>query len=203
MHPGVVEKLMQVFGSNNFERTIPEMYVDRLGLVTVGIGFLLKTATDAKKLCFTNKKTLKAASAAEIESEWKRANALGPGANRIVPNPALVLSASEIEKEFKKRAKEFESILKTKVPCSVYFGKLDKWPADAQLGLLAMAWSGPYKIASFVNFRAACKAMEFATAATESHMKVRDQYNIFFAACFKNASDVLKTGAPISVLRYK
>ena len=68
-------------------------------------------------------------------NEFASTPALGPGANRIVPNPILLLSASEIEKVFKKRAKEFESILKTQVPCSVYFGKLDNRPADAQLGL--------------------------------------------------------------------
>jgi hypothetical protein len=203
MHAGVVEKLMQVLGSKNFERTIHEMYVDKLGLVTVGIGFLLKTAGDAKKLAFTNKKTLKRASAAEIEAEWKRTNALGSGANRIVPNPTLEISNMEIEREFRKRANQFEHILKTRAPCCIYFGKLDDWPADAQLGLLAMSWSGPYKIASFVNFRKACKSMEFDKAAKESHMRVREQYNRFFATCFKNASDVMKTGASKSVLRYK
>ena len=71
MHPGVVEKLMQVFGSKNFERTIHEMYVDKLGLVTVGIGFLLKTAAEAQKLNFRSKNTRKAASAAEIAAEWE------------------------------------------------------------------------------------------------------------------------------------
>ena len=110
---------------------------------------------------------------------------------------------SEIEREFRVRANQFEAILKTRGPCSIYFGKLDNWPADAQLGLLAMAWSGPYKIAGFEKFRTACKNMDFTTAAKESHMKVREQYNIFFASCFKNASDALKSNAPISVLRYK
>jgi len=203
MHTVVVEKLMQVLGRKNFEGTIHEMYVDKLGLVTVGIGFLLATAAEAKKLAFTNKKTKKMASAAEIEAEWKRTKALGPGANKIVPNPTLELSIIEIEREFRKRAGQFESILKTRSPCNFYFGKLDEWPADAQLGLLAMSWSGPYKIASFVNFRKACKSMDFAIAAKESHMLVREQYNKFFAACFKNASNVMKTGSSRMILNYK
>jgi hypothetical protein len=49
------------------------------------------------------------------------------------------------------------------------FAEFDDWPADAQLGLLSMAWAlGP--AFRFLNFQAACQARDFRTAAVESHM---------------------------------
>jgi hypothetical protein len=202
MHGGVVEKLRDVLGSEDFERTIPVMYVDGTGLVTVGIGFLINTPWEAKRLNFRHIKGDRPALKAEIEKEWYRTHALGPGRKLRVPNPTVELPDDEIEDEFERRANQAETILTVRPYCRKWYGNLAAWPADAQLGILAMAWSGPGQLAGFTEFRKACAAGNWKEAAKQSHMKVRRQYNEFFARCFLNAYFSQQAGLPITKLLY-
>ncbi len=202
MHGGVVEKLMEVFGSEDFERTIEVMYVDVDGRVTVGIGFLIDESWEAKRLKFWNTDKKRPAWKSEIQGEWDRAHRLGPGRNLRVPNPTLELPEGEIVNEFWRRANQAEAILTVRPYCRKWFGNLAAWPADAQLGLLAMAWSGPGQLAGFTEFRKACAGEKWRDAAKQSHMKVRRQYNEFFAHCFMNAYFSQKAGLPITRLLY-
>ena len=49
------------------------------------------------------------------------------------------------------------------------FASFQDWPADAQLGLLSMAWAmGP--AFKFPNFQAACARQDFQAAADQCHM---------------------------------
>jgi hypothetical protein len=52
------------------------------------------------------------------------------------------------------------------------FPRFPDWPADAQLGLLSMAWAlGPAFPARWPKFTAACRALDFTSAAAECRMK--------------------------------
>jgi hypothetical protein len=205
MHPHVVQKLMEVYGSEHFEKTIPNMYVDSSGLVTIGIGCKIDSPGEAVQM-FKRLRGTKAAAASfkkKVEEEWKRTKALGIGP-RIVPHPTLAMSRDEIRKEFEHRADVFENTLKTDAFCRKRLGDIDKWPADAQLGLLGMVWAkGPKGVCQeFREFCKACVDMDFLRAARQSHMKVREQYNRFFRTCFHNAAFTLRAGLPIATLWY-
>lgn len=205
MRKGVVEKLMEVLGSEDFEKTHPYMYQDKDLAVTVGIGFKIDSVPEAQQIKFVHVKDKeKRAEKGEIKAEWDRTKAMHKQ-NQIVPNPTIMMVPDAIVTEFKKRAGEFEAILK-KPYCRRHLGDIDPWPADAQLGLLGMVWGpGPGGICEhFPKFCKACRAQppNFDKAAKESHMLVREQYNEFFATCFHNAAQTLKNGYPLDTLWY-
>ncbi len=62
-----------------FEGTATHMYLDSIGVVTVGTGLALKTAAEAQKLSFTNRTTGKAATAAEIKADFDKVSAAAKG----------------------------------------------------------------------------------------------------------------------------
>ncbi|MGO9893202.1 MAG: hypothetical protein ACLPX8_03180, partial [Bryobacteraceae bacterium] len=78
-----------------------------------------------------------------------------------------------------------------------WFQDFDTWPADAQLGLLSMAWAmGPGGPGQFPHFSSACKSLDFNAAAAECKMNEagnpglipRNQANF---TLFSNAAIVL------------
>jgi hypothetical protein len=82
-----------------------------------------------------------------------------------------------------------------------WFINFDSWPADAQLGLLSMAWAmGPGGPGGFPNFRTACQRLDFNTATPECKMNeagnagvaARNQANF---TLFSNAAFVLAGAA--------
>ncbi|MCL2726676.1 MAG: hypothetical protein FWD69_19830 [Polyangiaceae bacterium] len=153
------------------EWVVPWMYLDIKGLVTVGIGNLIdgmsgndeRDLVPALVLPFVRSDGSPATST-EIASAWR-----------------AVKSHKELAKQGYKAAEKFTSIRLTDDGIrQVVLGKLaqnDKalsarytdwasWPADAQLGVLSMAWAmGP--AFKFPRFDAAVRSLDFIGAASE------------------------------------
>src|SRR5262249_50408090 len=160
--------------SEKFEGSVSYMYLDILGLVTVGVGNLidpLKLAT-ALPFRFKNRPGIAApgtaASLDQIAAEWQRLKSdtllAKQGAKACDAVTELELDDDAINTLIGAQLSSNEGILKARTPFAGY----DTWPADAQLGLLSMAWAlGPAGPARFPRFSAACQRLDFATAAAE------------------------------------
>jgi GH24 family phage-related lysozyme (muramidase) len=160
-----------------FEGTIPFMYLDVKGMVTVGVGNLIDSVEEAQALpfCFKNAPGMEAAgspaTADQIAEEWRtlknNPNLAVEGHLACEPITKLELSDAAIERLILDRLTRNENILRGRT----WFQDFDRWPADAQLGLLSMAWAmGPGGPCEFPRFRAACRAQDFKTAASECRM---------------------------------
>lgn len=163
--------------STQFEDCIPYMYLDVLGLVTVGVGNLVDPVTLAQALPFRfrNKAGIatpgSAATPAQIAVEWQTLKgnpALGKqGHLACEPICQLELSDDSIGSLVISRLTSNENYLKRQAP----FQNFDTWPADAQLGLLSMAWAmGPAGPEGFPRFSAACQISDFKSAAAQCKM---------------------------------
>jgi hypothetical protein len=189
--------------SAKFEGRVQYMYLDVRGLVTVGVGNLVDPVALAQALPFRfkNKPGITApgfaATPNQIEAEWqtlKNDTSLATkGFTACEPITQLELSGDAIDSLILERLTGNEGFLKRQP----WFQNFDSWPADAQLGLLSMAWAmGPAGPGAFPNFRAACQKLDFNTAAAECKMNEagnpglvpRNQANF---TLFSNAAMVL------------
>jgi GH24 family phage-related lysozyme (muramidase) len=199
--------------SARFEGRVPYMYLDVKGLVTVGVGNLVDPVTEAQALPFRFKNNPgiaapgSTASPAQIAAEWQtlksNTSLMTKGHTACEPITQLELSDDSIDSLILDRLSKNESFLKRQQ----WFQAFDTWPADAQLGLLSMAWAmGPAGPGTFPSFRAACQRMDFATAAAECKMNEagnpglvpRNQANFIL---FSNATIVIADTAQASVSR--
>jgi hypothetical protein len=193
--------------SARFEGRIPYMYLDVLGLVTVGVGNLVDPVQTAQALPFQfkNQPGIPApgspATPDQIAAEWQRLKndptLKTRGHLACQPVTQLELSDDAIDSLILDRLTKNETFLKGQP----WFQSFDTWPADAQLGLLSMAWAmGPGGPGGFPHFCAACQTLDFGTAATECKMNEagnpglvpRNQANV---TLFNNAAIVLAQGA--------
>jgi GH24 family phage-related lysozyme (muramidase) len=194
-----------------FEGVVPWMYLDIKGLVTVGVGNLIDPVGLATQLQFRFKPGAATPGALatedQIAEEWntiKGDQSLAQkGYEACAPLTSLELTDDAINALIAARLSQNESYLKRQTP----FLNFDTWPADAQLGLLSMAWAmGPGGPPSFPMFSAACAKMDFATAAEQCKMNEagnpgivpRNQAN---QTLFQNAAAVLAGEAASGYVR--
>jgi hypothetical protein len=179
---------------------VPYMYLDIKGLVTVGVGNLVDPVEAAQALPFRFKNRPGIANPGtpatrdQIAAEWgKLKGNPGLAQQRFDPLTELELSDDDMNSLILTRVTENEGFLKGRP----WFKDFDTWPADAQLGLLSMAWAmGPAAPGQFPHFRAACQVMNFNTAAVESQMDASENpglvpRNKANAVLFSNAAVVL------------
>ncbi|HEY7336985.1 MAG TPA: hypothetical protein VH639_18980 [Bryobacteraceae bacterium] len=163
--------------SEKFEGSVAFMYLDVKGLVTVGVGNLIDPVALAQALPFRFKNRPgiatpgAAATQDQIATEWQTLKSnpdLGrKGFRACDPVTELELSDDSIGSLILGRLGDNETFLKRQP----WFKDFDAWPADAQLGLLSMAWAmGPAGPGDFPHFRAACQSQDFNTAAAECKM---------------------------------
>lgn len=153
------------------EGVVPWMYLDVKGFVTVGVGNLLPDADAAAALPFFPDGSPDApAGDDEKRQGWTDVHArqdlarVGHRAFKTVCN--LRLSADDIRALVDAKLLSNESILLRAFP------GFPDWPADAQLGLLSMAWAlGAAFPATWPRFSAACRALDFDGAAAECRMQ--------------------------------
>jgi hypothetical protein len=192
--------------STPFEGILDFMYLDVKGLVTTGMGNLIDSPTQAQQLpFFFRDDSSHFATADEIAEDWQRVKdrqdlrLRGGGVFRDVA--LLRIDRPTIDALVDRTLDSAENTLKTGTP---EFADFDNWPADAQLGLLSMAWAMGAAFAQagrFPNFRAACAAQDFDRAAQESHMNEtgnpglapRNRANMIL---FTNAARVMDGSAP-------
>lgn len=199
--------------TTTFEGCVPYMYLDIKGLVTVAVGNLVDPIELAQALPFRfkNKPGIEApgspATAAQIAAEWHilkdNTRLAAEGHKACEPITRLELSDDSINTLLLDRLARNESFLKRQQ----WFRDFDTWPADAQLGLLSMAWAmGPAGPGQFPHFRAACQSLDFNTAAAECKMNdaanpglvPRNQANF---TLFSNAAIVLAGESSVGLQR--
>ena len=185
-----------------FEGVIPFMYLDIKGLVTVGIGNLIDPVELAQALPFRFKgNPASPATKDQIAAEWRMLKSnpdlACEGYEACEPLTQLELDDASINALISGRLIRNQAILKRQP----WFESFETWPADAQLGLLSMAWAmGPGGPGEFPHFRAACQDLDFVTAAAQCEMDEegnpglipRNRANI---TLFSNAAVVLKGNA--------
>lgn len=154
-----------------FEGAISFMYQDVKGLVTIGVGNLIDPVQLAQALPFRFKSDGTSASVDQITAEWQaiknNPTLARAGYRACEPITQLELSDDSINSLVAGRLAQNESFLKRQP----WFQAFDAWPADAQMGLLSMAWAmGPGGPETFPKFCAACQKLDFVTAAAECKM---------------------------------
>lgn len=195
-----------------FEGSIPYMYLDVKGLVTVGVGNLIDPVELASALAFTfkNKPGIATpgapASQDQIAAEWQKIKGNTSLAQRghlaCAPITDLELGDDPLNALILKRLTQNENFLKRQQP----FAQFDTWPADAQLALLSMAWAmGPAAPLNFHHFCAACASLDFTTAAAQCEMNTAENPGVIprnnaNQKLFQNAAAVL-AGGPDSGLQ--
>lgn len=163
MHP-IVKSVFSNFTAK-FEGSINHMYLDVLGLVTVARGNLIDPITMALGLPFERGGVR--VSRDEIAAEWRtvkaRQDLAKVGARSFKSITSLRLSTKGINDLVISKLLETEAYLKKRFP------EFDTWPADAQLGVLSMAWAmgAGFK---FKTFEAAVLKRDFAAAAAACKM---------------------------------
>ncbi len=143
------------------------MYLDIKGFVTTGMGNLIDPVSLALQLAWFDS-TGAQASEATVRAEWhniKNNLALAhQGAQAARAVATLHLDDAGIDTLVQQMLDKDEQILRA----TPAFADFDQWPADAQLGLLSMAWAlGPGFAPKFPHFAQACAARDFTQAATE------------------------------------
>lgn len=206
MYPSVLSRFSEF--TTGLEGSIPYMYDDIKGLVTVGVGNLVDPVAEAQKLPFQFKhkaaahQTVKGVPGAratrdQIAAEWQRVKDSfkneGHGniysAHHYAKLTDLELSPEAMDALVESRLLGNESILRKWSE----FADFLLWPADAQLGLLSLSWAlGPYKshhagIGRFKAFRAACAKQDFDTAAAHCHLRTTGNPGVIK----RNTADVL------------
>lgn len=149
------------------EGAVPFMYLDVLGLVTTAIGVLCDTKAEVRAMPWLRADG-KPASVAEIDADWDRVKArqdLKRRGGMIYKDIAqLRLSPAGLEQVVLRKLAGMEKELIKR------FGDAwERFPADAQLGVLSMSWAcGPWF--KFAALERSLRAFDFAGAAMNCHI---------------------------------
>ena len=188
--------------NNPLEGRVHFMYLDVKGLVTTGMGNLIDSTADAEQLAWQHSDGTPA-STDEIDAEWKRVKGLTDlapkGGGAFAAGAQLFLADEVIDRVVLLKLGQMETTLKGREP----FKAFDDAPADAQLGLMSMAWGmGP--MFAFPKFQAFVAAGDWDGASTECRFQPdigtittrndRDQQ------LFRNAATVVRDGLDPDVL---
>ena len=189
--------------SIRFEGYVPWLYLDVLGLVTIGVGNLVDPLALALELPFVHRDG-SPASREEVWSAWfavkNRQDLAKRGHLAFEALTHVRMTREGVEKLVLGKLVQNELVLVQRWP------GWHEWPADAQLGALSMAWAaGPKFYAP--KFTAAAAAKDFLTCAKECRfqdannpgLRPRNDAN---QVCFQNAARVLMAGLDPYVLRY-
>lgn len=150
------------------EGVVDWMYLDMVGLVTVGVGFLLKEEGDVDKLKWVRDGG-GPASSADAHARWRELNSIGQavregrasaGTHSAYKDPGGVRLNMAGVLETKVRGKY--ATLKTWPE----FRNFDDFPPDAQMAILIRAW-GPFDYIRCPKFIAACGRRDWEIARQE------------------------------------
>ncbi len=120
-----------------YEGVVNFMYLDVVGLVTTGVGFLLTDAAAAGPLAFTRRDTGAPATDDEKRADWEAVHARPKAelAANYRPFTLLDLADAAIDLELTRRIDGFVKNLQNRFP------QFDEFPDTAQIGLLDMVYS--------------------------------------------------------------
>ncbi len=187
--------------TSQFEGTVPFFYCDVLGLVTIARGSLVDPISTALDLPLMQSDGTRA-NRNEIAAAWRAVKSRqdlrahggmaygGLTTLRLTPAAMDTLTYDKLDANEAQLIARFEG----------YAG----WPADAQLGLLSMAWAmGP--AFHFPKFALAVAQQDFATASVECQIgqpPVPHERNAANALLFANAGHVVAYELDYDTLYY-
>jgi GH24 family phage-related lysozyme (muramidase) len=170
INPGVFLRHLK---HTDVENYLPYMYRDREGNVTVGIGHLLPTASDAKNLNFFTRGPNVGAMDLDIERAFNRVKN-APMPLNTVPTAFQRLTNIRISEAYAETLElddmdEFQRILRSKG----YFPEFETYPIAAKMAILDMAYTLGAKglREGFPVFTSAVRRRNWKLAAQESHRK--------------------------------
>src|SRR3954454_7750714 len=192
--------------TTKFEGRVPWMYLDIKGLVTVAVGNLIDPVDAALGLPFVHKTTKAAATRDEVRAEWSmlkgREDLAKKGHKACEAITDLRMTEQGMDDLVLAKLTSNESVLKKS------FSDWDAWPADAQLGVLSMAWAlGPGFPAPWTKFTVAAHPQDWAAAAANCKInetgnpgvKPRNEADVVL---FTNAAAVKAKGLDPGTLYY-
>ena len=158
------------------EGSIPHLYLDTRGHVTVGVGCLIGTLEEAQALPFVERASGRHASRAEIQLDWQRVRAEPAGriASSYRPVTRLDLPEPEIRRMLGRRVDAFQAGLRRQ------FETYERMPEDVRLALLDMAFNLGLNglVTKFPKFCGAIRRSDWRTAAKECRRRgVSDERN--------------------------
>jgi len=157
------------------EGSVPWMYQDTLGKVTIGIGNLIDSHESAWATrnfggTFVHKDDMiTEAGEAEVYADWDRVSGdpslKGNWKAAEVPTN-LRLTEAGVASLAANKLQAFEDSLRQ----TAEFAAVDGWPADAQLALFSIAWAQGTIFDDWPNFRAACAAQDWNAAVAQCNL---------------------------------
>ncbi len=178
-----------------FEGSIPYMYLDTAGNVTVGVGNMLPNVAAAQALAFVRRPDVKAkppvlagpATAAEIKTDFDNVNKQPAGrfASYYKQFTKLNLPEYVINELLNSRVQNFI------VTLSATFPDFNSYPEEACAAIFDMAYNlGLGKLTSqFPSFCAAVKAKDWATAAAQcNRLGIPDSRNAWTKSQLEKAA---------------
>lgn len=151
------------------EGSIPHLYLDTVGKVTVGVGNMLPDAASAQKLPFIHADDKRPATDDEISAEYALISAQEKGmvASNYKQFTTLVLTEEAIDKLLITRIRKFVKQLRLDFP------DYDSYPEKARLGLIDMAFNLGNKglVKKFPTFSRAARGNDRAACASECKRK--------------------------------
>lgn len=230
MHPCVEAAVWSYLGKPSHEGNVKYMYLDSKGWVSIGVGMkidpLSSHLSSLKQSYFvvkkgatnTQGKTFQQLLQADYATVRGMRGLIGVTPKKALPKYAaatnLRITPQGLKAYFMAKARGYERRLKTMG--RAYFKDFDKWPADAQFGIMNMCWAFNVGglLTKFPSFCKACRDMKFDVAAKEcrynwdKRRKRFDSYssklrNATNRQLFLNAADVVAKKKPINVLVYQ
>jgi GH24 family phage-related lysozyme (muramidase) len=151
-----------------WEGKVSHMYLDSMGLVTVGIGKMLPNVAAAQKLRFVKRANGVAATAADVATDFKEVSnqTAGKLASSYKKYTQLDLPDDVIYDLLKTVVNGFEANLKTN------FKGYNAYPDKAKRALLDMVYNlGSAGLLKFKQLKKAAESQDWEEAARECHRK--------------------------------
>jgi GH24 family phage-related lysozyme (muramidase) len=169
------------------EGVIAHMYLDVVGLVTIGVGFMLPSPVAAETLKLIRRDSGAPATKEEKRRDWEsvRAEAKAKRASTYRKCTQLDLPEAEIDRRLAELLEDFARSLRGRFP------KFDRFPDTAQIGLLDMIYSlGPRGLfVGFPKFCAAVDQQDWRACARESKRRnVSERRNADLKQLFLDAA---------------
>jgi hypothetical protein len=187
--------------TSKFEGTVPFLYCDVLGLVTIARGSLVDPISAALFLPLQRPDGTRA-NQNEIAAAWRivksRQDLCSHGGMAYGGLTTLRLTPAAMD------TLTFDKLDAIEAQLVARFSGYTAWPADAQLGLLSMSWAMGAGF-HFPRFALAVAQQDFATAAVECQIgqpPVPHERNAANALLFRNAAAVVSLELDYDTLYY-
>ncbi|GAB7046985.1 peptidoglycan-binding domain-containing protein [Catenuloplanes indicus] len=181
----------------------PHLYLDSWGLVTIGTGCRLESVDEAVTLPFVLAGDPSAgASTRQIRDAYTAVQSRPDLAGRpgeFDGHTAVRLTEDGVDELAARRLAALEDRL-IRTP---EFAGFPRWPADAQLALLSLAWAHGPDFSGWPDLRADCAAGDWRAAADHGRIQGATQRNAADRALFRTAAHATENHWDPDVLWYR